>query len=99
MKKASVNEEYSGHLFSGCENLVGGTGTKYDSNHVDISYAHVDGGTANSGYLTYKQGSGIHSVWQNASSDSKWHTLGGASITKPLRSGLYIHNRQKVIVR
>ena len=32
--------------------LVGGAGTAYDENHVDASYAHIDGGTSNPGYLT-----------------------------------------------
>ena len=32
--------------------LVGGRGTTYDANHVDASYAHIDGGTSNPGYFT-----------------------------------------------
>ena len=39
-------------MFRGCTNLVGGAGTKYDSNHVDKTYAHIDGGTSNPGYFT-----------------------------------------------
>ena len=39
-------------MFDGCNNLVGGAGTTYDSNHIDAAYAHIDGGTANPGYLT-----------------------------------------------
>ena len=42
----------SSDMFTGCTNLVGGAGTKYDANHVDVSYAHIDGGTSNPGYLT-----------------------------------------------
>ena len=34
--------------------LVGGAGTTYDSNHVDKTYAHIDGGTSNPGYFTLK---------------------------------------------
>lgn len=41
-------------MFSGCTKLIGGAGTKYDSSHTDKAYAHVDGGTGNPGYLTYK---------------------------------------------
>ena len=40
------------NLFKNCTNLVGGAGTKYDSNHVDSDYAHIDGGTSNPGYFT-----------------------------------------------
>lgn len=43
--------------FNGCTNLVGGTGTAYDSSHIDISYARIDGGqdSETPGYLTLKQ--------------------------------------------
>ena len=41
-------------MFSGCTNLVGGAGTVYDENHVDHTYAHIDGGTSNPGYFTAK---------------------------------------------
>ena len=46
------NVGYNGDLFKGCTNLVGGKGTKYDSNHIDVEYARIDGGTSNPGYLT-----------------------------------------------
>jgi len=42
----------SSYMFSGCTALVGGMGTVYDADHVDAAYAHIDGGTANPGYLT-----------------------------------------------
>ena len=41
-------------LFSSCTMLVGGSGTKYDSNHTDYTYAHLDGGASNPGYLSDK---------------------------------------------
>ena len=44
----------SSSMFNGCTNLVGGAGTKYDANHVDVTYAHIDGGPSNPGYLTDK---------------------------------------------
>ena len=40
------------NMFGNCEKLVGGQGTTFDETHVDKAYAHVDGGTANPGYLT-----------------------------------------------
>ena len=42
----------STNMFSGCTNLVGGAGTKYDSTKIDKAYAHIDGGTSNPGYFT-----------------------------------------------
>ena len=39
-------------MFTGCSSLVGGKGTTYNAEHVDGSYARIDGGTDNSGYLT-----------------------------------------------
>lgn len=44
-------------MFEGCTSLVGGAGTKYSDYHTDYTYARIDGGTANSGYLTEKNGS------------------------------------------
>ncbi len=41
-------------MFSNCANLVGGSGTKYNSSYVDKTYARIDGGTSNPGYFTAK---------------------------------------------
>jgi len=46
--------QQSGEMFNWCTSLVGGAGTKYDYNHVDKAYAHIDGGVGNPGYLTGK---------------------------------------------
>ena len=46
----------SNGMFSLCSSIVGGAGTTYDSNHLDASYAHIDGGPSNPGYLTGKTG-------------------------------------------
>ena len=43
---------YSTNMFSGCTNLVGGAGTKYDSTKIDKTYARIDGGTSSPGYFT-----------------------------------------------
>jgi surface protein len=48
---------YSKWMFTGCTNLVGGRGTAYDENHVDVAYAHIDGGPSNPGYFTAVSGS------------------------------------------
>ena len=44
----------SDNMFTGCTNLKGGAGTTYNENHVDVSYAHIDGGENNPGYFTDK---------------------------------------------
>ena len=44
----------SHETFFGCTSLVGGAGTAYSPQHMDVSYAHIDGGTANPGYFTDK---------------------------------------------
>ena len=46
------NVTSSYHMFTGSTNLVGGAGTKYNSSHVDKTYARIDGGTSNPGYFT-----------------------------------------------
>lgn len=43
------------NMFYGCSSLVGGAGTTFSSSHIDKSYAHVDGGTSNPGYMTKRQ--------------------------------------------
>ena len=47
---AQVQESES--MFSGCYSLVGGSGTTYDANHTDHTYAHIDGGPSDPGYFT-----------------------------------------------
>ena len=42
----------STNMFTGSTSLVGGKGTTYDANHVDYTYAHIDGGPSNPGYFT-----------------------------------------------
>ena len=44
--------EFSNDMFNGCYSLVGSAGTTYDVSHTDASYAHIDGGTSNPGYLS-----------------------------------------------
>ncbi len=41
-------------VFEGCVSLVGGAGTTFDADHIDATYAHVDGGPSYPGYLTLK---------------------------------------------
>ena len=46
--------EASAGMFSSCTSLVGGQGTTFNSSHVGIDYAHIDGGPSNPGYFTAK---------------------------------------------
>ena len=39
-------------MFMDCNSLVGGSGTKFDEDYTDVSYARVDGGTSKPGYFT-----------------------------------------------
>ena len=39
------------NMFEGCVNINPPSGTSYDSNHIGLSYAHVDGGSTNPGYF------------------------------------------------
>ena len=45
-------DAYSEGMFQDCTSLVGGMGTTYDPNHVDKTYAHIDGGPSDPGYLS-----------------------------------------------
>ncbi len=54
---ASSGEKSSALMFDGCPKLVGEKGTRYNQNNVDKTYAHIDGGASNPGYLTSKNNS------------------------------------------
>ncbi|MCR5832952.1 MAG: BspA family leucine-rich repeat surface protein [Candidatus Saccharibacteria bacterium] len=43
-----------GGMFYWASQIVGGMGTKWSSDHMDKSYAHIDGGPSNPGYFTDK---------------------------------------------
>lgn len=42
----------SNGMFFNCYQLVGGSGTKYNSSHDDATYARIDGGTTKPGYFS-----------------------------------------------
>lgn len=50
----SLEDGEGNNMFTGCNALVGGAGTHYNSSHTNYTYAHIDGGTANPGYFTDK---------------------------------------------
>ena len=49
---STENIESDQSLFYSCTSLVGGNGTTFDAEHIDQTYAHIDGGTSNPGYFT-----------------------------------------------
>ena len=49
---SNATDNWVDNMFSGCTSLVGGAGTRYDANNIGTSYAHIDGGIDNPGYLT-----------------------------------------------
>ena len=57
-------------MFLNCTSLVGGKGTTYNANHTDASYAHIDGGLSNPGYLT-----GINDPYAALSADGTMLTF------------------------
>jgi len=48
----TTNVTNSTSMFLDCTSLVGGEGTIYDSSHIDVAYAHIDGGSSNPGYFS-----------------------------------------------
>lgn len=53
----------SANMFAACTSIVGGAGTTYDYNHIDASYAHIDGGPSNPGYFTAKNAVESYDLW------------------------------------
>ena len=51
-KFVTTNVNNSDYMFMKDTNLVGGSGTTYNSSYVDKTYARIDGGTSNPGYFT-----------------------------------------------
>ena len=43
---------FNSNMFKGCTSLVGGNGTIYDANHIDSTYARIDGEGNKPGYFT-----------------------------------------------
>ena len=76
MTKVELDELLSANMFYNCTSLVGGAGTTYDEDHINILYARPDGGESHPGYFTKKVGTGIESLQPSA-----------VSIQKVLRDG------------
>ena len=63
----------STEMFYDCTSLVGGSGTKYNSNYIDKTYARIDGGTSNPGYFTDIADKDIPAP--NSFSTDSWKTI------------------------
>ena len=92
--------------------LIGGAGTKYDPNHIDGTYARIDGGSSKPGYLSPK----VYDVWVvirgNTSistgleaidngeltidSSLPLYNLQGQRVSYPVKGQIYIQNGRKV---
>ena len=73
--------ESSIDMFDGCTSLVGGMGTAFDPNYTDKTYARIDGGLNNPGYLTAKyppryifdtETGMLRLIWGEFNKDDKW---------------------------
>ena len=85
------NVSSGSNMFASCYNLKGGAGTVYDSNNTGLSYAHVDGGPSNPGYLTYKTPTAIKNIDAETNATAKWYTLDGKRLYgEPVTKGVYI---------
>ena len=100
-KTDMIEGDYGKRMFNECLNLVGGSGTKYDENHIDQTYAHIDGGVSNPGYLTYKEkGSAsveIHKSEEHSKTDC--YNLNGIKLQGVTAKDVYIRNGKKYFSR
>ena len=65
---STAGVEYGKNMFTGCEKLVGGKGTKYGESHIDYTYARVDKGTSAPGYFTLAENKNgkLYSIGENS---------------------------------
>ena len=98
------NVESSEKMFYQCVNLVGGVGTMYNPDHVNVDYAHIDEGTSNPGYFTYKK-SPTNMIKVTKTNDMRFslYNLSGKRLVSP-QKGLNIirmsdGTTKKVIIR
>ncbi len=53
-KFVTTSARKSNQMFHMCNKLKGGSGTAWNVNYIDMSYARIDGGSSNPGYFTRK---------------------------------------------
>ena len=85
-------------VFNDCYNIVGGSGTTYDESQTDHTYAHIDGGQSNPGYLTYKEAgnpTGIKSIRETDNQKAGYYNLNGIKLLGSPDKGIYIKDGKK----
>ena len=90
--------EQGNKVFSKCYSIVGGSGTTWDESHTDYTYAHIDGGASNPGYLTYKEAgspSGIKTTRETDSKQAGYYNLNGVKLTGNPGKGVFIESGKK----
>lgn len=85
-------------MFYDCESLVGGAGTRYDSTHINYTYARVDGGADAPGYFTAATSSAILTHKRETGRKGNIYSLAGQKLNRPQR-GVVIEGGKKAIVK
>lgn len=94
-------------MFAGCDNLVGGQGTRYADHPDDYDsslFAHIDGGPSNPGYFTYKEYVIPTDIDMpivsnsNRQSENNWYSLQGVRVSSPSK-GVYIRKGKQYLVK
>ena len=95
----SDNVRYSDEMFTGCSQLMGGQGTKYDPNHTNAEYARIDGGLSAPGYFTYENNiiTTVEKVSTETEQEEVVYDLQGRRVQGAARKGIYIVNGKKVV--
>lgn len=93
----SENNIYANDMFMDCQNLVGGKGTTYSSEHVGFDYARIDG-AGGPGYFTEKNATNIRVTMQGQRQDSDIFDLSGHKLTSPTK-GINIIGGKKILVK
>ena len=86
---ATSKVECSLGMFDNCPNLVGGKGTTFDSEVIDITRAKIDGGKTNPGYFTAKGKSSARTLTQEAYASCAISSSGMARTTHTLTQEAY----------
>lgn len=86
--------------FANCFSIVGGSGTKWDETHTDHTYAHIDGGPSNPGYLTYTEEdeTSITEIKHDSTYlKTEYYNLTGNKLSGDPKKGIYIKNGKKYL--
>ena len=69
----TANASRTDYMFAYCSKIVGGRGTVFDANHVDGTYARIDGSEEAPGYFTAKADDGEKEAY--AVLNDEWQTV------------------------